>query len=81
MLDSLLKKGTNIGERSEMLNPHDRYQWLRREVCDMITFCELNSLFMMREALLMSLVNLNLDEEAKIMNETNVTTDNLALVD
>ena len=63
-----------------MQNPQDRYQWLRREVCDMITFCELNSLLMMREALIISLVNLNLDEEAKNKDEARVVINDLALV-
>lgn len=46
-----------------MDNDSEKNVWLRRELCDMVTYCDLNSLYLTRDTLLMVLVSLNFDEE------------------
>ena len=37
--------------------------WLKREICDMIEYCEMNGLPSTRDTLIMALVSLNIDED------------------
>lgn len=47
------------------------HEWIKREICDIIEFCEINSMPLTRDSLLMALVSLNLDQ----YNLSNSTTD------